>query len=68
MGQTGIGPLFDLLRRLGLVDADTNWFAGHWPALALVILSVTWKVVGMQMLLLLGGSPARCSPSTSSSS
>ena len=55
MGQTGIGPLFDLMRRLGLVDADTNWFAGHWSALALVILSVTWKVVGMQMLLLLGG-------------
>ncbi len=55
LGQSGIGPLFDLIRRLGLVDDDANWFAGHWSALLLVIVSVTWKVVGMQMLLLLAG-------------
>ena len=55
LGQSGIGPLFDLFSRLGLVDADANWFAGHWSALLLVIASVTWKVVGIQMLLLLAG-------------
>ena len=55
LGQSGIGPLFDLFYRLGLVDADANWFAGRWSALALVIGSVTWKVVGMQMLLLVAG-------------
>jgi multiple sugar transport system permease protein len=55
MGQPGIGPLFDLLRRMGLVSADTNWFADKQSALLLVVLSVTWKVVGLQMLLLLAG-------------
>ena len=55
LGQSGIGPLFDLFDRLGLVDADANWFAGRWSALLLVIASVTWKVVGMQMLLLVAG-------------
>ena len=55
LGQSGIGPLFDLFDRLGLVDADANWFAGRWSALPLVIGSVTWKVVGMQMLLLVAG-------------
>jgi multiple sugar transport system permease protein len=55
MGQPGLGPLFDLLRRVGLVDANTNWFDSKASALALVIVSVTWKFVGMQMLLLLAG-------------
>jgi multiple sugar transport system permease protein len=55
LGQSGIGPLFDLFRRLGLTEADANWFAGRWSALLFVIGSVTWKVVGMQMLLLVAG-------------
>jgi multiple sugar transport system permease protein len=55
MAQPGLGPLFDVFRRLGLVGADTNWFASKSSALFVVILSVTWKVVGMQMLLLLAG-------------
>jgi multiple sugar transport system permease protein len=55
MGQPGLGPLFDLLHRLGLVSADANWFSGHWSALLLVIVSITWKVVGVQMILLLAG-------------
>jgi multiple sugar transport system permease protein len=55
MAQPGLGPMFDVLRRLGLVDADTNWFASKGSALFVVITSVTWKVVGMQMLLLLAG-------------
>jgi multiple sugar transport system permease protein len=55
MGQPGLGPLFDLLNRVGLVNDDANWFSGHWSALLLVVVSVTWKFVGMQMLLLLAG-------------
>lgn len=55
LGQSQIGPLFDLLRRLGVVDADDNLFAGRATALSLVIAMVTWKVVGLQMLLLLSG-------------
>ncbi len=55
LGQSQIGPLFDLLRRVGLVGADDNIFASKWPALLMVIAMVTWKVVGLQMLLLLAG-------------
>ncbi|SEP74325.1 carbohydrate ABC transporter permease [Microlunatus flavus] len=55
LGQARIGPLFDLLRRVGIVPADGNIFAGTWGALLMVIGMVTWKVVGLQMLLLLSG-------------
>ena len=55
LGQSQIGPLFDLLRRVGLVDVEGNLFAGMWTALLLVTAMVTWKVVGLQMLLLLSG-------------
>ncbi|SDT32181.1 carbohydrate ABC transporter membrane protein 1, CUT1 family [Friedmanniella luteola] len=55
LGQSQIGPLFDLLRRAGVVDSEDNLFAGGGTALALVIAMVTWKVVGLQMLLLLSG-------------
>jgi multiple sugar transport system permease protein len=55
LGQPGLGPLFDLFRRLGLVDSDTNWFDSKGSALLVVVGSVTWKFVGMQMLLLLAG-------------
>src|SRR5215218_7784636 len=55
MGQPGLGPLFDLFRRVGLTSPDTNWFANKGSALLYVIASVTWKFVGMQMLLLLAG-------------
>jgi multiple sugar transport system permease protein len=55
LGQAQIGPLFDLFRRAGLVEESGNLFAGVWTALALVIGMVTWKVVGLQMLLLLSG-------------
>src|SRR3954447_156218 len=55
MGQPGVGPLFDLFRRLGLTSSDTNWFANEGSALLVVVASITWKVVGMQMLLLLAG-------------
>jgi multiple sugar transport system permease protein len=55
LGQSQIGPLFDLLRRVGLVNAEGNLFAEMWTALLLVTAMVTWKVVGLQMLLLLSG-------------
>jgi multiple sugar transport system permease protein len=55
LGQSQIGPLFDLLRRVGLVEPEGNLFAGKWTGLLLVIAMVTWKVVGLQMLLLLSG-------------
>jgi multiple sugar transport system permease protein len=55
MGQPGLGPLFDLLARLHLVSDDANWLADKQSALLLVVVSVTWKVVGLQMLLLLAG-------------
>ncbi|WP_375425680.1 carbohydrate ABC transporter permease [uncultured Friedmanniella sp.] len=55
LGQSQIGPLFDLLRRAGLVADSGNLFADVWTAMALVIGMVTWKVVGLQMLLLLSG-------------
>jgi multiple sugar transport system permease protein len=55
LGQSQIGPLFDLLRRVGLVARDGNIFANRWSALLMVIAMVTWKVVGLQMLLLLSG-------------
>ena len=55
LGQSQIGPLFDLLARAGLVDPDGNLYANGWTALGLVIAMVTWKVVGLQMLLLLSG-------------
>jgi multiple sugar transport system permease protein len=55
LSQSTVGPLFDLLRRIGLVDRGDNWFADPTSALLVVVASVTWKVVGMQMLLLLSG-------------
>ena len=39
----------------GWSTTTRNWFAGHWSALLLVVVRVTWKFVGMQMLLLLAG-------------
>jgi multiple sugar transport system permease protein len=55
MGQPGLGPLFDLFRRVGLTGPDTNWFAAKGSALLYVTASIAWKIVGMQMLLLLAG-------------
>ena len=55
MAQSQIGPMWDLMRRIGLIGAKSNLFAGHWSSLMVVIAMVTWKVVGLQMLLLLAG-------------
>lgn len=53
--QSDIGPAGDLADRIGLGSRTTNWFASSTSALLVVIGMVTWKVVGMQMLLLLTG-------------
>lgn len=53
--QSQIGPLFDLLRRTGLIDANSNLYENPWSAMLVVVAMVTWKVVGLQMLLLLSG-------------
>jgi multiple sugar transport system permease protein len=55
MWQSDIGPATRLLGGIGIVDPTRNYFASFWPALAIVVGMVTWKVVGLQMLLLLAG-------------
>ncbi|MGW0712958.1 carbohydrate ABC transporter permease [Streptomyces sp. NPDC002643] len=55
MFQSGIGPAGELADRLGLASRDTDWFAGTTSALLVVVAMVTWKIVGLQMLLLLAG-------------
>jgi multiple sugar transport system permease protein len=53
--QSGIGPAADLADHLGIASRNTNWFSGTTSALLVVIAMVTWKIVGLQMLLLLAG-------------
>lgn len=53
--QPDIGPATDLLSRLGLGDASVNLFAQFGTAFLIVLVMVTWKVAGLQMLLLLSG-------------
>jgi multiple sugar transport system permease protein len=55
MFQSDIGPAGDLADHMGLASRTNNWFAGSDSALLVVIGMVTWKVVGLQMLLLLTG-------------
>lgn len=55
MFQSDIGPTTNLLADLGLLSSSTNLFASYWSALTIVLAMVTWKVAGMQMLLLLSG-------------
>ncbi|WP_431279195.1 carbohydrate ABC transporter permease [Leifsonia poae] len=53
--QPDIGPLTDLLARLGIGDASTNLFANPGTAFLIVLGMVVWKTAGLQMLLLLSG-------------
>jgi multiple sugar transport system permease protein len=55
LAQPSLGPLSDLAVHLGLGSRDTNWFATATSGLLLVCAMVTWKVTGMQMILLLSG-------------
>jgi len=55
LAQPGLGPLSDLAARFGFGSRDTNWFATATSGLLLVSAMVVWKVVGMQMILLMSG-------------
>lgn len=55
MWQPDIGPVSDLLSRFGVADASANLFAQLGTAFVIVLVMVTWKVAGLQMLLLLSG-------------
>ncbi|NMO54800.1 sugar ABC transporter permease [Actinoplanes sp. TBRC 11911] len=55
LAQPSLGPLSDLAVHFGLTSRDTNWFATATSGLLLVSAMVTWKVTGMQMILLLSG-------------
>lgn len=55
LAQPGLGPLTDLAHKAGLTGAESNWFSSVTSALVIVTGMVTWKVAGMQMLLLLSG-------------
>ncbi len=53
--QPDLGPAAALGERAGLLDASQNYFATFTSALVIVLAMVTWKVVGLQMLLLSSG-------------
>jgi multiple sugar transport system permease protein len=53
--QPDIGPVPHLLQDVGLGNASTNLFANFWTQFLIVVLTVVWKVAGLQMLLLLSG-------------
>jgi multiple sugar transport system permease protein len=55
MFQPELGPATNLADRLGLASRTTNWFDDTTSALLVVVGMVTWKVVGLQMLVLLSG-------------
>jgi multiple sugar transport system permease protein len=55
MFQPDLGPASALGERAGLLDASQNSFATFTSALVIVLGMVTWKVVGLQMLLLSSG-------------
>ena len=37
------------------LDADTNWFGSHWPAMFAIMVSEIWKTTPFMSLLLLAG-------------
>jgi multiple sugar transport system permease protein len=55
MWQPDIGPVTDLFSRWGVGSASVNLFAQLGTAFIIVLVMVTWKVAGLQMLLLLSG-------------
>lgn len=55
MFQPDLGPASALGERAGILDASQNYFATFTSALVIVLAMVTWKVVGLQMLLLSSG-------------
>lgn len=55
MWQPDLGPVPYLLQQVGIGDASHNLFASLPSAFTIVLITVSWKVVGLQMLLLLAG-------------
>jgi multiple sugar transport system permease protein len=55
MWQPVIGPTTKLLASFGILDVTTNLFGDTASAFLVVLLMVTWKTAGLQMLLLLSG-------------
>ncbi|RKS73898.1 multiple sugar transport system permease protein [Motilibacter peucedani] len=55
LAQPGLGPLTDLATHVGLGTHESNWFSTATSALLVVTGFVTWKVTGLQMLLLMSG-------------
>jgi len=49
------GPVAAVTGAMGIELDQTAWLTETWPGLINVIVMVTWKVVGFQMILLLGG-------------
>ncbi|GAA3936540.1 sugar ABC transporter permease [Microbacterium soli] len=58
MWQSDIGPTTTLLGKFGILDPTRNFFAEFGSAFLIVVGMVTWKVVGLQMLLVLSGMQA----------
>ena len=55
MWQSDIGPTTTLLGQVGILHPTKNFFSDFWTAFAIILAMVTWKVVGLQMLLVLAG-------------
>ena len=49
------GPVAAISGALGIDLDQTAWLTETWPGLINIMVMVTWKVVGFQMILLLGG-------------
>lgn len=50
-----VGPISAVTAALGIDIDQTSWLVEKWPGLIVIIVMVTWKVVGFQMILLLAG-------------
>jgi len=50
-----VGPIAAVASSLGVDLNQDNWLTEKWPAFFVVIVMVTWKVVGFHMVLLLSG-------------
>lgn len=50
-----VGPISAVTNAFGIDLDQTSWLVEKWPGLIVIIVMVTWKVVGFQMILLLSG-------------
>jgi multiple sugar transport system permease protein len=54
----GIGVIDTVLKALGLSNGQTNWVTSPGLALLVVIVLITWKTVGIAMILFMAGMQA----------